>query len=97
VIGNAQFEPSTTVATSFDYRPYGTELALCQRYYQAATAYIPDSASLPTNWFFKVSMRATPTITGSGAGFTTFGVTSEAVASRQTTAAAGNLTASIEL
>lgn len=33
VIGNAQFEPSTTVATSFDYRPYGTELALCQRYY----------------------------------------------------------------
>jgi len=33
VIGNAQFEPSTTVATSFDYRPYTTELALCQRYY----------------------------------------------------------------
>lgn len=32
VIGNAQFEPSTTVATSFDYRPYGTELMLCQRY-----------------------------------------------------------------
>jgi hypothetical protein len=23
-----------SVATSFDYRPYGTELALCQRYYQ---------------------------------------------------------------
>jgi hypothetical protein len=23
-----------TVATSFDYRPYGTELALCQRYYE---------------------------------------------------------------
>jgi hypothetical protein len=23
-----------TAATSFDYRPYGTELALCQRYYQ---------------------------------------------------------------
>ena len=33
VIGNAQFEPSTTVATSFDYRPYTTELQLCQRYY----------------------------------------------------------------
>ena len=33
VIGNAQFEQSSTVATSFDYRPYGTELALCQRYY----------------------------------------------------------------
>jgi hypothetical protein len=24
-----------TVATSFDWRPYGTELALCQRYYQS--------------------------------------------------------------
>ena len=37
VIGNAQFEPSTTVATTFDYRPYGTELALCQRYYYRTT------------------------------------------------------------
>jgi hypothetical protein len=27
-----------TVATSFDYRSYGTELALCQRYYQKFTA-----------------------------------------------------------
>ena len=32
VIGNAQLEESS-VATTFDYRPYGTELALCQRYY----------------------------------------------------------------
>jgi hypothetical protein len=28
-----QFEVGST-ATSFDYRPYGTELALCQRYYE---------------------------------------------------------------
>ena len=33
VISNAQLEKSSTVATTFDYRPYGTELALCQRYY----------------------------------------------------------------
>ena len=32
-IGNVQFEKSAT-ATSFDYRPYGTELALCQRYFE---------------------------------------------------------------
>jgi hypothetical protein len=38
VIGNAQFEQSSTVATSFDYRPYGTELQLCQRYYYRTTA-----------------------------------------------------------
>jgi len=32
-IGNVQLEKGST-ATSFDYRPYGTELQLCQRYYQ---------------------------------------------------------------
>jgi hypothetical protein len=37
VIGNAQLEKSSTVATSFDFRPYGTELALCQRYYYRTT------------------------------------------------------------
>ena len=31
-ITGVQFEKGST-ATSFDYRPYGTELALCQRYY----------------------------------------------------------------
>jgi hypothetical protein len=33
VIGNVQLEKSST-ATSFDYRPYGTELSLCQRYFE---------------------------------------------------------------
>jgi hypothetical protein len=33
VIGNAQLEKGG-VATSFDYRSYGTELAFCQRYFQ---------------------------------------------------------------
>ena len=32
-ITGVQLEKGST-ATSFDYRPYGTELALCQRYYQ---------------------------------------------------------------
>jgi len=31
--GNVQLEVGST-ATSFDYRPYGTELALCQRYFE---------------------------------------------------------------
>ena len=34
--GNVQLEVGST-ATSFDYRPYGTELALCQRYFQSYT------------------------------------------------------------
>jgi hypothetical protein len=32
-VTGVQLEKGST-ATSFDYRPYGTELALCQRYYQ---------------------------------------------------------------
>jgi hypothetical protein len=96
-VTGVQLEKSTT-ASSFEYRSYGTELALCQRYFQKVTnIYVPDSASLPTNWYFKVSMRATPTITGSGAGFATFALNSDSVASRQTSAAGGTLTADIEL
>jgi hypothetical protein len=64
VIGNAQFEPSTTVATSFDYRPYGTELALCQRYYRQYLQGIgkwttTTNCSLYAS--YPVPMRATPT------------------------------------
>jgi hypothetical protein len=33
LVTGAQLEKGST-ATSFDYRPYGTELALCQRYYE---------------------------------------------------------------
>ena len=36
-ITGVQLEKGST-ATSFDYRPYGTELALCQRYYYRFTA-----------------------------------------------------------
>jgi hypothetical protein len=58
-----------TVATSFDYLPYTTELALCQRYFSLAyssTGYSTGSTSVQTNFSFPVTMRATPTITISG-------------------------------
>jgi hypothetical protein len=69
-ITGVQLEKGST-ATSFDYRPYGTELALCQRYayvpsavYQAATASgLQYNASL--GFFslqFPVSMRTAPTL-----------------------------------
>lgn len=62
-----------TVATSFDYRPYGTELALCQRYYQisrsagANYSYLSNwgsNANTVTNrstFPLKASMRVAPT------------------------------------
>lgn len=41
-IGNVQLEKGST-ATSFDYRPYGTEFALCQRYYYKTTVQTANS------------------------------------------------------
>ena len=41
-ITGVQLEKGST-ATSFDYRPYGTELALCQRYYYKATVQTSNS------------------------------------------------------
>jgi len=64
-IGNVQFEKSAT-ATSFDYRPYGTELALCQRYYEIGGLWFQSGgtpSSQGTSAYFSVSKRTTPTIT----------------------------------
>ena len=63
-IGNVQLEKGST-ATSFDYRPYGTELMLCQRYYEKSynIDVVPGTAT-------SVSARLTTniaTITGGSA------------------------------
>jgi hypothetical protein len=67
---NVQLEKGST-ATSFDYRPYTTELALCQRYYsQAVRGAYPGSfaaqaysvAGITCSLQFPVTMRATPTL-----------------------------------
>jgi len=71
-ITGVQLEKGST-ATSFDYRPYGTELALCQRYYYqrnfvstgsdaAATLQCYNSSGAYGKFFdLPVTMRATPT------------------------------------
>ena len=46
-ITGVQLEKGST-ATSFDYRPYGTELALCQRYYEKSFAQSQAPANNPT-------------------------------------------------
>ena len=70
-ITGVQLEKGST-ATSFDYRPYGTELALCQRYYtkmQVSDAFgtlgvgnIGSSTSANIYAKLPVSMRSQPTI-----------------------------------
>jgi hypothetical protein len=79
-ITGVQLEKGST-ATSFDYRPYSTELQLAQRYYEKSynTEVVPGtgtSVSMTSfmstigagtqlwgsSTFFKVTKRATPTI-----------------------------------
>ena len=67
VIGNVQLEKGST-ATSFDYRPYGTELALCQRYYyrisgssgRQGVGYAKTTTTADVAVSFPVTMRANP-------------------------------------
>jgi hypothetical protein len=73
-ITGVQLEKGST-ATSFDYRPYGTELALCQRYCEVvkpsgATTYAQiavgqsdSSTSGTVGYFYQVAKRAAPTVT----------------------------------
>jgi hypothetical protein len=63
------------VATPFERRPYGTELALCQRYFQRFTVIASTTARVGTTTLLG-TMRATPTLTatfdaGSGATYST--------------------------
>ena len=64
-ITGVQLEKGST-ATSFDYRPYGTELALCQRYYVSNLIGSSECDLTAQNYMsarvvFPVTMRATPT------------------------------------
>jgi hypothetical protein len=71
-ITGVQLEAGTT-ASPFEYRQYGTELALCQRYYEVMyndTATVGVWGNAPSNalatgrgdWFYHVAKRAQPTV-----------------------------------
>jgi hypothetical protein len=69
-ITGVQLEKGST-ATSFDYRPYGTELALCQRYYYLHASNTPfnigagfyfSSTYATALIYFPVSMRVVPVL-----------------------------------
>jgi hypothetical protein len=74
-ITGVQLEKGST-ATSFDYRPYGTELALCQRYYTQlnsvgglnsifGSGYCDTSTVIKIYTALPVQMRSTPTVSAS--------------------------------
>jgi hypothetical protein len=75
-ITGVQLEVGTT-ATNFEYRPYGTELQLCQRYYEKSyeIGVVPGTPGSAGNWAgvggqnyprtvteFKVDKRTPPTV-----------------------------------
>jgi hypothetical protein len=80
-ITGVQLEVGST-ATSFDYRPYGTELALCQRYFYRLNRTtggdntVAAGANSASHNLFVIKMptelRAKPTITKTGTAFTVY-------------------------
>jgi hypothetical protein len=94
-ITGVQLEKGST-ATSFDYRPYGTELALCQRYYtnnfaRALWGTLQTTTFTILHCNFPVPMRASPTINLSSGS--TIGVDVEFVGSGTMTPTFDNQTA----
>jgi len=72
-ITGVQLEVGTT-ATEFEVRPYGTELQLCQRYYQRIDGFYAvgfNSTTMSGSIGFPVEMRASPSLSVSGALETT--------------------------
>jgi hypothetical protein len=98
-ITGVQLEKGST-ATSFDYRPYSAELAMCQRYYQTygigngvgtntqrCISATNNSGNLIGTWSFIQNMRAAPSATVYGSGTTTGNLVVNYSASSQAIAA----------
>ena len=87
-ITDVQLEAGST-ATEFERRPHGTELALCQRYYQARSGteiyanrpFGVSDVAVRINLFLICQMRASPTVSFVGATNFTSGPTASSIIS----------------
>jgi hypothetical protein len=92
LITGIQVEKGST-ATSFDYRPYGTEFQLCLRYYEILNSNYSFAVSVPNGgylnkvagtWAYQVEKRTAPSlsqISGSTVGVDRFGIGAAAISS----------------
>jgi len=78
-ITGIQFEVSANgIATDFEHRSYGEELARCQRYYEIIKSVNLQvyakwgNGDVSSPLFFKVTKRGTPTVTNSGGTFVNY-------------------------
>jgi hypothetical protein len=85
-----------SVASPFERRDYGRELAMCQRYFNKSFFYV-TTAGAPIQTFFPVEMRVTPSITGGGAGFAAGTTSAKSLICSQTVPADQTLSFSSEL
>lgn len=83
--------------TVFEHRPDGTEMSLCQRHYYSVSGLIVESATQFLPCTHPVTMRAIPTISGGGAGFTDYGTTASHFQGYQTTRSGQNMVFTAEL
>ena len=93
---SVQMEATTQYgeSTPFEITPYQTKLAQCRRYYRAQAIWVGASTAVTC---FPIDMRATPTLSGGGAGFNSGGTTADTLMCYQTTAGSQALTLNAEL
>jgi hypothetical protein len=84
-------------ATGFEYRQYGQELALCQRYYATCFWNVVTPILGYSTITTPVSMRTAPTIAGGGTGFAAVVSGAYSTIASQTSAGAQTLTFTAEL
>lgn len=94
VQGMALKPASAGVGSPYDHPPYDLDLYECRTRCEVVSAYVPAGTVQNIR---TLHMRATPAITGGGAGFMSTGTTKDALVAYQTTGAVQTLTLSADL
>ncbi len=80
---------ASIAAPTFKQLPFDVSLARCKRYISVSSVFVNTS---PSSTCYPINMRATPTISGGGGGFSSTGTTADTLMCNQTVGAAQTLT-----